>query len=355
MAESTNLQEVRVGSRKSELAMIQTNGVIEKLKQKFPDVTFEVVTMETIGDFVQEIPLSSIGQSNLFTKELEKALAAGQVDMLVHSMKDLPSKLPEGMIIGAVCERDDPFDALVLHSKHRGRTLETLPEGSVIGTSSVRRIALLKHAHKHLKFKDVRGNVNTRLRKLDEGKDYDGLILATAGMQRMGWDHRISQVLNDPKYLYAASQGALGVEVLEQNSSLIKMLSTLNHPETVLQCVCERALLRTLQGGCSAPVAVRTEVTKEQLHLTAASLSLDGSEMISKENQSRIPDDLRASAENEESLFSNVVAPNISHSAMMAAEQLGVSVAEELLKMGADKVLKNAKEEIEKRRADISK
>ncbi|PIK59590.1 putative porphobilinogen deaminase isoform X2 [Apostichopus japonicus] len=331
------------------LAMIQTNTVIENLQKEFPEVEFVIETMETVGDFVQDKPLANIGQSNLFTKELERALAASKVDMLVHSMKDLPSKLPEGMVIAAIYQRDDPFDAIVLQSKHRGRTLSTLPEGSVLGTSSVRRIATLKHAHPHLRFKDVRGNLNTRLRKLDEGKVYDGLILATAGMQRMGWDHRISQVLNEPSDMYAVSQGALGVEVLQSNSGLIEMLSSLNHEDTVIQCVCERALLRTLDGGCSAPVAVRTEVTKDKIELQASTLSLDGSERISSSKEA-ILTKTSEKASKETAAYSSVVAANISGVTMATAEELGISLAKELLSMGADKILREAKEEIEKRR-----
>lgn len=338
-----------MGSRKSELAMIQTNTVIEQLQKHFPKVEFEIVTMETIGDFVQDKPLANIGQSNLFTKELEKALATSKVDMLVHSMKDLPSTLPEGMVIAAVYKRDDPFDAIVLHSKHKGRTIETLPEGSVLGTSSVRRVAMLKHAHPHLKFKDVRGNLNTRLRKLDEGKIYDGLILAKAGIERMGWDHRISQVLNGPSDMYAVSQGALGVEVLESSSGLIDLLSVLHHRDTVLQCVSERALLRTLEGGCSAPVAVKAEVTEDKLNLHACTLSLDGSKRVSGSKEVSLTTD-SSPKDSDKTVFASVVAPNIPACNLKEAEEVGVSLAKELLDKGADAILKEAKDEIAKRR-----
>ncbi|XP_033641530.1 porphobilinogen deaminase-like [Asterias rubens] len=347
---------IRVGSRKSELALIQTNAVIERLQKINPDQEFEVITMETIGDTIQDKPLSSIGITSLFTKELEKELAADKIDMIVHSLKDLPSVLPDGMVITTVCKRDDPHDALVLSAKHSGRTLETLPPGSVVGTSSVRRIAQLKRKCPHLEFKDVRGNLNTRLRKLDTGTDYACLILAAAGLHRMAWEHRISQILKPDICMYSPCQGAMAVETKSSNKQLIQFLSKLHDPSTLLQCVCERALLKTLQGGCSAPVACHSLVTDSEIKFTGAAFSLDGSECVEETQSVDLLEDAFLKQEqakpDEESFkdYSSIVAPHLSHKAMLAAENLGSQVARVMLKNGADKILEAAKKEIEEKR-----
>lgn len=350
------VEVVRVGSRKSELAMIQTNMVVEALQKAHPEIKCNIVTMETIGDHIQDKPLSSIGESNLFTKELEKALALDEVDMIVHSLKDMPTRLPSDMAIGAICEREDPHDALVLHKKHRGITIETLKEGSVIGTSSVRRVAQLKRKFPHLVFKDVRGNLNTRLRKLDDAQDYDGLVLAAAGLLRMGWEHRITQILKPDVCRYSVSQGALGIEIKTKDRRMQRLLSTLNHTVTLLRCVAERALLKTLEGGCSAPVAVHSELEERKLTLTAAVLSLDGAELREETMSANLPNDLTqehsfdSEASEEIKLFSSVVAPRISHDAMQEAEALGIRVAKSLFDKGAGPILEAAKAEIAERR-----
>ena len=195
---------VRVGSRSSQLAMIQTNTIITALKKVHPEVDFVVQTMETIGDKVLDRALPNIGSTNLFTKELELALAANKVDMIVHSLKDLPTTLSPEFALSAIFKRDDPTDALLLAPRHKGKELSSLPPGSVVGTSSLRRMAQLRSHCPGLQFKSVRGNLNTRLKKLDaESGEYDALVLATAGVERLGWHDRISQRL-DPSYcLYA--------------------------------------------------------------------------------------------------------------------------------------------------------
>ena len=166
--------------------MIQTRTIIAALQKLYPNIKFEITTMKTIGDNILDKPLPNIGQTNLFTKELEVALAAKEVDMIVHSLKDLPTTLPPGMTVSVIYKRDNPTDALVLHPKHNGLQIQTLPKGSVIGTSSLRRIAQLKRNFPDLEFKTVRGNLNTRLKKLDQSGEYDALVLATAGLERMG-------------------------------------------------------------------------------------------------------------------------------------------------------------------------
>ncbi|GAB6018805.1 hypothetical protein CHUAL_000466 [Chamberlinius hualienensis] len=278
--DNNELKRIRVGSRKSQLALIQTNIVVDSLKKRFKDLEFEIVTLDTVGDNVLDKALSKIGEKSLFTKELEVALAEREVDLVVHSLKDMPTTLPEGMTIGAILEREDPSDAVVLHPKFSSRSLSTLPEGSVLGTSSLRRIAQLRKRYPRLEFENVRGNLNTRLRKLDEGDHYAALILATAGLARMGWSDRINQKLPDDICLHAVGQGALAIEIRSQDAKIQKLVDFLNHKETLLRCVAERAFMRKLEGGCSVPVAVSSSLQNEMLTLKGGVFSLDGSRNI---------------------------------------------------------------------------
>ncbi|XP_053620895.1 porphobilinogen deaminase [Plodia interpunctella] len=276
---------INVGSRKSELALIQTNYVIDCLKKVYADKEFNIVTMTTLGDRILNVSLPKIGEKALFTKDLEDALRGNTVDFVVHSLKDLPTSLPEGLAIGAVFEREDPRDALVLRSEFKEHTLATLPEGSVIGTSSLRRTAQLRGSHPHLKVVDVRGNLNTRLRKLDaEDGEYSALLLANAGLQRMGWSERVSKVLPCSEMLYAVGQGALAVECRSGNTEILEMLAPFNHTETYCRVLAERSFLKTLGGGCSAPVGISTRLkpfdTKFKLTITGAVWSMDGSTKI---------------------------------------------------------------------------
>ncbi|KAJ3653331.1 hypothetical protein Zmor_012588 [Zophobas morio] len=278
-------EKIRVGSRKSELALIQTRHVISLLKKIHPEKDFEIVTMSTLGDKVLDIPLPKIGEKSLFTKELEAALTTGCVDFVVHSLKDLPTMLPPGMAIGAVLMREDPRDALVLQKDHDKYLLETLPAGSVIGTSSLRRAAQLARKYPHLKVENIRGNLNTRLKKLDELGKYQGIILASAGLIRMGWTSRITKILESDELLYAVGQGALGVECRESDEKTINLLKPLYDVQTALRVIAERSLLKTLGGGCSAPVAVTTDLTRNKenkysLTIKGAVWSLDGKEEI---------------------------------------------------------------------------
>jgi hydroxymethylbilane synthase len=195
-------RSIRIGSRKSQLALVQTHWVQAQLQQRFTDRKFEVHTMSTQGDKILDVALAKIGDKGLFTKELEVGMLEGQIDFAVHSLKDLPTRLPEGLILGCVTEREDPADALVVHAQHQDKQLETLPEGAVIGTSSLRRLAQLRHHYPHLSFKDIRGNLNTRLQKLDAG-EYDGIILAVAGLRRLDMADRIHQILSSEVSLHA--------------------------------------------------------------------------------------------------------------------------------------------------------
>ena len=306
----TTTRTIRIGSRKSQLALVQTHWVQEQLQQAFPDITFEVQTMNTQGDKILDVALAKIGDKGLFTKELEDGMLNGDVDFAVHSLKDLPTRLPEGLMLGCVTERENPADALVLHANHHGKQLDTLPEGAVIGTSSLRRLAQLRHHFPHFEFKDVRGNLNTRLAKLDAG-EYDALILAVAGLQRLGMGDRVHQVIPAEVSLHAVGQGALGIECRTNDPEILTLLKVLEHQPTAYRCHAERAFLRELEGGCQVPIGVNTELSGETLTLTGIVASLDG-QRLAKDQVSGPATD---------------------------AEQLGTELAQKLRQQGAQAIL----------------
>ncbi|KAG1674103.1 Porphobilinogen deaminase [Nymphon striatum] len=315
----------RVGSRKSKLALIQTNEVIDLLKAKDHSKIYEIVSMSTIGDKILEKALSKIGEKSLFTKELELGLSANQFEFVVHSLKDLPTTLPENMVIAAVTKRLNPHDVIIMHKKNSNLKLDQLPPD--------------------------RGNLNTRLSKLDNDDMYDALVLAAAGVCRMGWSDRISQYLTEEECFYAVGQGAIGVECLQDDSETIQYLSELSDEATTLVCIAERAYLRKLEGGCSAPVGIYSEFIDDQLELTGGVFSLDGSEHIIKcaskqiTNSNLISNGYRENSELKE--FCGIVSKTIDPSKMTAAEEIGLHLAEELLKAGAGKILKEAKAQIQ--------
>ena len=270
---------IRIGSRKSQLALVQTYWVQEQLQKHFPDRIFEVQTMNTQGDKILDVALSKIGDKGLFTQELENAMLNQEIDLAVHSLKDLPTNLPPGLMLGVVTEREDPADALVVHEQHRDKKIDTLPEGAVIGTSSLRRLAQLRHHYPHLAFKDVRGNLNTRLAKLDAG-EYDALILAAAGLQRLDMADRIHQLLPATISLHAVGQGALGIECRTDDQEVLGLLKSLEHLPTAQRCYAERAFLRDLEGGCQVPIGVNTEIVGDRLTLKGIVASVDGQRII---------------------------------------------------------------------------
>lgn len=270
---------IRIGSRKSQLALIQTHWVRDALQQAFPSHRFEVHTMNTQGDKILDVALAKIGDKGLFTQELETSMLEGDVDFAVHSLKDLPTRLPEGLTLGCVTKREDPSDALVVHQNYKDKQIDTLPEGTVVGTSSLRRLAQLRHHYPHLRFKDVRGNLNTRLSKLDSG-EYDALILATAGLVRMDMGDRVHQVLPPKISLHAVGQGALGIECRADDTDTLNLIQRLQHQPTAQRCYAERAFLRELEGGCQVPIGVNTQLDGEQLTLTGLVASLDGQRII---------------------------------------------------------------------------
>ena len=307
---SSPARTIRIGSRKSQLALVQTYWVQEQLRQHFPDRQFEVETMSTQGDKILDVALAKIGDKGLFTKELELGMLNNQIDFAVHSLKDLPTQLPEGLILGCVTERVDPADALVVNEKHQDKQIDTLPEGAVVGTSSLRRLAQLRYHFPHLTFKDIRGNVNTRLGKLDAG-EYDAIILAVAGLQRLEMGDRIHQIIPGEISLHAVGQGALGIECRESDAEVLELLKVLEHEPTRDRCYAERAFLRELEGGCQVPIGVNTEIEGETLTLTGMVASLDGKQLVK--------DTIRGKASD--------------------AEQLGRELATRLKQQGADVIL----------------
>ncbi|XP_057319562.1 porphobilinogen deaminase [Microplitis mediator] len=348
---------IKVGSRKSELALIQTNYVIDCLKDLYPKKKFEIVTMNTKGDKILDISLPKIGEKALFTQELELALEQGDVDFVVHSLKDLPTTLPTGMALGAIMKREDPRDAVVMSKKMSDKTLSTLPSGSVIGTSSLRRSAQLARSLPHLEVRSIRGNLNTRLKKLDD-KDgpFAAIILAIAGLKRMGWENRISELMAIPNedVLYAVGQGALGIECRESDCKIQSILEPLADTTTSLQCVCERSFLKTLGGGCSAPVAVASSLIDDNLKITGAVWSLNGDIFIKETLATKIsPQDDNEDEEPplkcsyvEPRLYCSVSPGKINKMNLIAAEKLGKELANKLIDKNALDVMAAARNEI---------
>lgn len=309
-AVSSPARTIRIASRKSQLALVQTYWVQEQLQKHFPDRTFEVHTMSTQGDKILDVALAKIGDKGLFTKELELGMLNNETDFAVHSLKDLPTRLPEGLVLGCVTERENPADALVVHEKYKDKQLETLPEGAVVGTSSLRRLAQLRHHFPHLTFKDIRGNLNTRLAKLDAG-EFDAIILAVAGLQRLGMGDRIHQVIPAEISLHAVGQGALGIECRGDDEEVLSLLKVLEHTPTAQRCYAERAFLRELEGGCQVPIGVNTVIEGDKLTLTGMVASVDGQRLI------------------KDSIAGNTD----------LAEELGIQLAQRLRRAGAGEIL----------------
>ena len=265
-----------IASRESMLAMWQAEHIKGRLKALYPDCEVEILGMTTRGDQILDRTLSKIGGKGLFIKELEQALQDGCADLAVHSIKDVPMELPEGFALAAIGERASPFDAFVSNQYAR---LEEMPEGAIVGTSSLRREAQLRAKFPHLTIKPLRGNVQTRLSKLDNG-DYDAVILAAAGLQRLGLDGRIREILSPADSLPAAGQGALGIEIAARRTDLADILRPLNHEETAACVTAERALARALGGSCQVPLAAYCVMEDGLLTLNGLVGHPDGSVII---------------------------------------------------------------------------
>jgi hydroxymethylbilane synthase len=301
-----------IGSRGSKLALWQAEWVRARLAKLRPQVEVSIEIIKTSGDVLKHEPLAVIGGKGVFTKELEEALLDQRIDLAVHSLKDLPTQLPRELLIAAITQREDTRDALVLRdciTFAQRPSIKNLPHGSVVGTSSPRRLSQLKHLRSDLTIKDLRGNVDTRLRKLDAG-DYDAIILASAGLRRLGLQHRISAPIEIEEMLPAVGQGALGIET-RNDEELASLLAPLDHQETRAACMAERALLRALGGGCQLPIAGHAIVSGERLRLEGMVAAVSGETIIR--------DSLEGAVSN--------------------AEQLGSELATRLLKNGAQSLL----------------
>jgi hydroxymethylbilane synthase len=287
-----------IGSRGSQLALWQARWVQARLAGLGLESRIEII--RTTGDSVQNVPLSSVGGKGLFTKEIEDALLARQVDLAVHSLKDLPTMIPAGLQIAAIPEREDPRDVLV------GRRLSELPPGARVGTSSLRRSAQLRLTRPDLQIESVRGNVDTRLRKLDEGQ-YESIVLAAAGLTRLGWSGRIAEALEPEVMCPAVGQGALAVETRIGDNTC----AALDHAETRAAVTAERALLASLGGGCLTPIGAHARITGAKLHLMAIVLSVDGAQSVR----------------------------DVAEGPVGEAESIGRELGEKLLQQGASRIL----------------
>lgn len=296
---------IRIGTRDSVLALWQAEWVKSQLSIIYPEHEFKLVSMKTKGDKILDVPLAKIGDKGLFTKELENGLLRGEIDLAVHSLKDLPTILPEGLSIGAICEREEPRDVFL--SKD-GIRLENLPEGSVIGTSSLRRKAQLQHYRADLKFADLRGNLQTRWRKLEESS-MAGIVLAYAGVKRLGWEERITELIPEDIMLSAVGQGSIAIEISAERKEILQLLKPLHHEETSLAVRAERALMRRLEGGCQVPIGALGIVSPNGVQLRGMVASLDGQHL------------LRGSAEGKN------------------PEEIGYNVADQLIAQGAKDIL----------------
>lgn len=298
---------IRIATRKSPLALWQAYFVKDALQAAHPGLEVELITMVTKGDIILDTPLAKVGGKGLFVKELEVAMLEGRADLAVHSMKDVPVAFPEGLDLVTICEREDPRDAFVSNNY---QSIGDLPEGSVVGTCSLRRQCQIKEARPDLVIKDLRGNVNTRLAKLDAG-DYDAIVLASAGLKRLEMEDRIKSFIEPEQSLPAVGQGAVGIECRIDDERLIKLLEPLNHKDTSDRVRCERAMNIRLEGGCQVPIGSYSLLDGDQVWLRALVGEPDGSKIVRGEIRGHRDD----------------------------VEQLGVQLAEQLLDDGAKEIL----------------
>jgi hydroxymethylbilane synthase len=302
-------RSLRIGTRGSALAIQQTQIAVDALHAAWPDLRVDIVQIRTTGDRIQDVPLAKIGDKGLFVKEIEEALLDGRIDWAVHSVKDLPSQLPNGLSVGTLAARSDPRDALVAR---QGLTLAALPENAVIGTSSLRRRAQLLHWRPDLAIVPVRGNVDTRLRKL-ETDGLDGIVVAAAGLMRLGWAGRISDIIPPEISLPAVGQGALGVEMRRDDQAALTLFQPLTCTATHAAVTAERTFLACLQGGCQVPIAAWATVDDNQLCLRGMISDIEGLALLQGQRWGLVD----------------------------APERLGAALAEELLQRGGEAILRD--------------
>ena len=298
---------VVLGTRGSKLAVHQSEWVQAQLHALAPHVTVTLRRIQTSGDRILDVPLAQIGGKGLFVKEIEEALLSGEIDLAVHSMKDVPTELPDGLEILCVPPREDPRDALISRD---GKSFLDLPLGAKIGTSSLRRQSQLLHARPDLTIAMLRGNLDTRLKKLHEGQ-FDAIVLAAAGLRRLAWAHEITEYLAPQISLPAIGQGALGIEGRKDDAFIRSLLSGLDHAPSKIAVLAERALLHRLQGGCQVPIAAHATLTGTKVRLEGVVASVDGKELIRDSVEGTIED----------------------------PESIGVQLAERLLARGGERIL----------------
>lgn len=301
---------VRIGTRGSSLAMYQANLVKLQLEKAYPGLQIELVKIKTKGDANQQGAIASIGRG-IFTREIEEALLRREVDLAVHSAKDLETELPKGLTIGAVLEREDARDCLITLDR---RKFGDLPRKAKIGTSSLRRKAQLLHLRPDFNVADLRGNVDTRVKKLESG-EFEAIVMAAAGIKRLGLSSLITEILDDSKMLPQAAQGAIAVELRQGDQKARDLVKLINHEKSFLQAEAERAFLRTLHGGCQIPVGVKSDFNQTHFHMKAAVFSLDGKKAVRNE----------LSGPREK------------------AKELGIQLAEKLLSQGAREILEDVR------------
>jgi hydroxymethylbilane synthase len=299
---------IRIATRKSPLALWQAEYVRDRLQALHPGLKVELLKMVTQGDKILDTPLAKVGGKGLFVKELEQGMLRGEADIAVHSMKDVPVEFPEGLHLAVICEREDPRDAFVSNNY---KSIDELPEGARVGTSSLRRQCQLRERRPDLEILDLRGNVNTRLGKLDDG-NYDAIILAAAGLKRLGFQQRITSFITTEFSLPAIGQGAVGIECRADDERINALVAPLNHTETRIRVLAERAMNDRLEGGCQVPIGGFAELENGRLHLRGLVGRPDGREVIRGEIEG---------------------APE-------EAERLGVALADDLLSRGAAAILK---------------
>ena len=303
----TRLSELRIATRSSPLALWQAEEVARQLKPIYPDLKVSLVKLKTRGDKLLDAPLAKVGGKGLFVKELEVGILEGKADIAVHSMKDVPVVFPDGLELALIMEREDPRDAFV---SNQYDSLATMPAGTLVGTSSLRRQTQIRERYPHLRIDWLRGNVNTRLRKLDDG-EYDAIILACAGLIRLGFEQRITMSLEPEECLPAIGQGAVGIEVRSDDIAVKELLAPLGHAETASRIAAERALNETLNGGCQVPIAGYAVLNDGEIYLRGLVGEPDGSRILRAEASGKVED----------------------------AVSIGRALAEDLLSQGAGQIL----------------
>ncbi len=305
--------KVVIGTRASKLALWQAEWVKSELERLNPGLQVELNKIKTTGDKILDVPLAKVGGKGLFVKEIEEAMLRGEADLAVHSMKDVPTEFPQGLHLAVICKREDPRDAFIAPlegSKFKVQRFRELPEGANLGTSSLRRSSQLLSIRPDLKIVQLRGNLETRFRKLDEGQ-FDAMILAAAGVKRLGWEQRITEIIDPAVSLPAIGQGAIGIECRTDDGFINSLIAPLNHKETSICVRAERALLKRLQGGCQVPIAAHAVIKDGRLVMDGLVGSVTGDRIIKEHLEGNIED----------------------------AEKIGITLGEKLLSMGADKIL----------------